>query len=164
MVIIGQGGISRELPPWYFPYIYKPTDVHTRTCTCTWCVSTWCTWVLDWWKCKVLVLVLDYEYLKYLSTWPIVLDPNPAAQTSILQKNSVNLWLTYCRPRCNYIGSAASAIFSYGIKRTAAKIRYYESQNGVPVPIEWCSHSMDKHPVGNKACCSHAICGSTTSS
>ena len=31
-------------------------------------VSTWCTWVLDWWKCKVLVL--DYEYLKYLSTWP----------------------------------------------------------------------------------------------
>ena len=59
--------------------IYKPTDVHTRTCTCTWCVSTWCTWVLDWWKCKVLVL--DYEYLKYLSTWPIVLDPNPDCQS-----------------------------------------------------------------------------------
>ena len=31
--------------------------------------------VLDRWKCKVLVL--DYEYLKYLSTWPIVLDPQP---------------------------------------------------------------------------------------
>ena len=57
------------------PRTYKPTNVHTRTCTCTWCVSTWCTWVLDWWKWKVLVL--DYEYLKYLSTWPIVLDPNP---------------------------------------------------------------------------------------
>ena len=79
---IGQGlSLDRAVFPGnYRPgisRIYKPTDVRTRTCT--WCVSTWCTWVLDWWKCKVLVLVLvlDYEYLKYLSTWPIVLDPNP---------------------------------------------------------------------------------------
>ena len=73
------------------PRTYKPTNVHTRTCTCTWCVSTWCTWVLDWWKCKVLVLVLDYEYLKYLSTWPIALDPNPARRRSIVWGFSVRI-------------------------------------------------------------------------
>ena len=47
----------------------------TGTCTCTF-VGTWFTWVLDGWKCKVLVLVLDLEYLTYLSSWPIVLDPS----------------------------------------------------------------------------------------
>ena len=44
-VIIGQGGISRELPPGKYrpgiPRTYKPTNVHTRTCTCT-CTCT-CT-------------------------------------------------------------------------------------------------------------------------
>ena len=78
---IGQGlSLDRAVFPGnYRPgisHIYKPTDVHTRTSTCTWCVSTWCTWVLIGENAKYLYLYL------ITSTWSIwVLDqlyPNPA--------------------------------------------------------------------------------------